>query len=1201
MGLRPGDIIDGRFQTQELIGYGGQGVVLKVVHLEWDRELAMKLPLPEVVSSPSKRERFLQEAETWIRLGAHPHIVRCWFVHKVVGLPALFLDLIQGGSLEDQLKSGAIGPGNWSTILKTLLQVSEGLAHSHSMGVVHRDIKPENLLIHSNGQIGVTDFGLVKSINNPERHPPVPSEGEGPASGKQDPGITGTRQFLGTPRYGAPEQWNKSMTIGPTTDIYALGVIMYEMLCGRRPFDRPNEMVDVLELIQRHLYQEPNDPRRYYSDIPEELATLTLQCLKKDPAERPQTMNELITRLSGSLNELCGETHESPKPVPGGDRADLLNNAAYSLYSLGKVDNARTLLQRGLMLEAGHPECLYNLVQLDRREGRISPPESLWRLRRANANYQLALLLIEEGLGKIAIELIESMPESEKNGLIYRTQGDALMYAKQYLAAQRAYEKAQLTMPGDQPTRLRKLLATQGLRGLEGHVFFPSTISCYKNKAPDGDLMLVLSTDSQVLIGLNSKEVVLFHIDSESVKAIVSRPPEAQEIQEVWVSSDRLLLQDSTSYELWDIAELNLLQRTPGRVLAASPDLGRLVLLQRDGVIYVDRASNTMGPVQFPPGTRPGNVRAAFNTDYSALYFLTPSGTIGQMNSNFQVVPLNWPPRWPSHETVNKFIVDPSGRLFTIHSDGLFQGGDLAQQKPLFSLKLPFVPQNLQIDRRGLTLVVDSPTHHGLFDGNGELLYRGSGPFSLDSKGRYGLSWANGSLTLFELHPLRRVRSWSERTPVPKSIHIAADGRRATSLQNTGHHYVWEVDEENRVYEHNLLLTPGQSYKDLIEGYDLFKEHFANALRLYKKKQYFRSYQALKYARAIKGFSQAYEVLELHRELSRRLRRGKLDALWERFNLINISAVALTSQPTRMMVSEDHRWAIYSFESGRAEISTSGALKDRVLAIQSSRVSSDKWIFTIVDRSGTLTTIRADDETMINQVDLGLGPFQGAKFSDDTLYLYRGTSIVCVDFLKGQPGSSAELTAAQVASFTPLTKERILIESQQGPVVINLKNKKVLGPPPVHFGNLPQETKLTEAGEMPERGLFASGFSNGTFRISHPRTGKPYFSINKDTGPVSGWALSLQLAVGVIVSTTGKLMLFDLGTSEVLERSTAHTESIVDVLLSENANYMVTRTSQGNCRLWELSWALTDSTSPLSIDWLPSGALNRLGMLFRNK
>ena len=187
LGLRPGQIVDGRLEILNLIGYGGQGVVLKVKHLEWDRFLALKLPLPEVVQSPVNRERYLQEAETWIRMGVHPHVVRCWFVEKISGLPGLFLDLITGGSLEDRIKDAEFKTINWSKVLNILLQVTEGLTHSHSMGVVHRDLKPENILIREDGSVCLTDFGLVKSFDDPNRDPEDPNQKD-----PTDSSVTGT-------------------------------------------------------------------------------------------------------------------------------------------------------------------------------------------------------------------------------------------------------------------------------------------------------------------------------------------------------------------------------------------------------------------------------------------------------------------------------------------------------------------------------------------------------------------------------------------------------------------------------------------------------------------------------------------------------------------------------------------------------------------------------------------------------------------------------------------------------------------------------------------------------------------------------------------------------------------------------------------------------------------------------------------------
>ena len=168
LGLFPGDVLEGRFQVGQLIGYGGQGVVLSVNHLEWARSLALKLPLPEAVDSPKKTERFIREAEAWIRLGVHPNIVRCWFVRRVSGLPGLFLDLITGGSVEDKIKSRQIGAPNWERILQVITEVAEGLSHAHGLGMIHRDIKPSNVQVSEiDGQLipKVIDFGLAQALD----------------------------------------------------------------------------------------------------------------------------------------------------------------------------------------------------------------------------------------------------------------------------------------------------------------------------------------------------------------------------------------------------------------------------------------------------------------------------------------------------------------------------------------------------------------------------------------------------------------------------------------------------------------------------------------------------------------------------------------------------------------------------------------------------------------------------------------------------------------------------------------------------------------------------------------------------------------------------------------------------------------------------------------------------------------------------
>lgn len=1151
----------------------------------------MKLPLPEVVGSPQKRERFITEAETWIRMGVHPHIVRCWFVHKVVGLPALFLDLVTGGSVEDKIRSGELGPGSWAAILKALLQVAEGLVHAHTMGVVHRDIKPENLLVKRKGQVCVTDFGLVKSLSSQTALADSPDGGV--ESRSQDPGITGTAQFLGTPRYGAPEQWNKTLSIGPTTDIYALGVILFEMLCGRRPFDAPNEPVEVLELIQRHLTTPAPDPRQFRPDVPEPLALLALRCLQKEQSQRPQSMKELLSLLAHALGQVSGESYRPPHPVPGGDRADLLNNAAYSLYSLGKIEKARELLQRGLQLEAGHPECLYNLVQIERREGSIAPAESLRRLRRANARYQLALLCIEEGLGKQAMDLIDSFPESEKNGLIYRTQGDAFMYAKQYLAAQRSYEKALQTMPSDQPTRMRKVLAAQGLRGVEGHVFFPSSVSCYKNRAPNSDLELRLSDDSRLLIGINAQEIVMVDVDTEAFAGHGPRPPEAGPVLEAWSAKGRLLLQDSAGYELWDTSEeLKMLQRGVGRVLAAGAGLKRLVLLGRDGVTYADKLAGTSGLLQFPPGTQPsGSVQACFTADERGMCIVTPSGQIGQVDAEFRVIPLPWPASIEHHADICCLKLSSDGVFYCAHRSGLFQGYNFAARRRTISFSLPFLPKRLYVDKTGQTIVVSGETHCGVFNSNGELLFRGEGAFCVTHSGQYGIGWVKGNLTLFELNPFRRVRSWAEEIGPPKCIHIARDGRRAATLLTNGEHHAWELDEENRVYEQSLLLTPGQTYEDLISGHNDFRQAYAQAQQLYQAGDYHKSHLALRRARAVKGYFQAPEALNLHRELSQRLTRGGLEAIWERLNLTEVTGVAMS--PDRIAVSRGESWTLMHYRDSAAGTITTGELGSAILGLH----FFEDLGLAAVDRLGNLLIARSLDGDLVRATNLQIGELTRAHFWGNSLFVTGSDSLFHIDLTQCSVTSRLSLPSRQIGRLFPLSRERVVVTDSRGAQIWNLRQAKPEGPVPIKATK--DLGELTYAAEIPEKKLFLAGFADGGLCISDLKSGKVHVATNRKLGPVTGIGLALQMAVGVEVSAAGRLALFDLGTGEIHERFTAHSEPVSQVSLSEDAQYMVTRTAAGNCRLWELSWALTQSTSPLSIDWLPTGALDRLGMLFK--
>lgn len=1193
LGLRPGQIVDGRLEILNLIGYGGQGVVLKVKHLEWDRFLALKLPLPEVVQSPVNRERYLQEAETWIRLGVHPHVVRCWFVHSISGLPGLFLDLIAGGSLEDKIKESEFQCGDWSKVLRVMLQITEGLMHSHSMGVVHRDLKPENILVHADGSYCLTDFGLVKGFNDPNRDSDD-SDGSTPT----DSSVTGTGQFVGTPRYGAPEQWDKSLQITPATDIYALGVILYEMITGRRPFDAPQENPDPITLIHRHLKDTPPDPRTFRADIPESLVEVVLHCLAKNPQHRPQTSVQMLEILSGLLKHLCGEDYYPPAPVPGGEKPDLLNNAAVSLYSLGKVDKARELLRRGLLLQAGHPQCLYNLVQMDRREGKITAGESLRILRRSNAKYEMALICLEEGLGKQAIELLESIPDSEKNGLIHRIEGDALMYAKQYLMAQRAYEKAQIFMPYDLPTRNRKILASQGSRGQDGHVFFPSSNWSYHNRAPNEELRLLLSWDGRTLLGVTAREVVSIDLETGEVAGQCPRPDGASAPLRTWIAHNELLIQDRGGFEFWSIADNEPLKRQTGRVLAATNDLKRLVVLKSDGVYLVDKIKNRADMLTFPPGTpQSPYVQACFTPDQAGLCLLTPGGQVAQVDANYRVLPLPWPPPLPMFQEVLCYQLGQRGILYVLGREGHFQAINLNSKTIEFSLKLPFPPESLTIDAHEQRLIVSSPSEFGIIRANGKVEMRGLGPCAVDPTRRYAIAWTKGYMSLYNLSPFRRLRTWADKVDQPVSIYFCQNESRAVSLCASGEHYVWEVDEPNRVFERNLLLTPGETYEQLIKSYDSYLQLFKQALRLAESKKNFLAYQTVKNARKVSGFLQAPEALELQWQLCTRLKRFAMEAIWERLYTSEVQCTSVSDDNQKLFLATPGEWTVREFGLAGGAKSLSGRLDEPILAARYFTSGPENPALVMVTAGGSVAWFNARSGQQTHSENLNLGPLRSAQvLSDGFLVASNEGHLATYDFSTRILRSSYQVKGTSVRSIFPLQKDRVFLLSDRGPVTVDLKKGSMQPGLPCALNELPSDP--TFASETTD-GLYVLGFSDGTVYVLGSRGGKVLFAVNHKKGAIAGIQLHRPMGLGVTVTSTGRLCLFDLARGgEPLELFTAHNEPISSLQMSSNARYISTQTESGQFRFWEISWTLSEESGEVNVDWWPTGALSKLGRMF---
>jgi tRNA A-37 threonylcarbamoyl transferase component Bud32/Tfp pilus assembly protein PilF len=275
------------YEVLSVLGRGGMGVVYKARQQRLKRLVALKMIRAATADEEEYQARFRAEAEAVARL-RHPNVLQIYEVGEAAGLPFFALELLEGGSLQDRLRAGPLPARQAADLLATLARAVHA---AHSAGVVHRDLKPGNVLFTTDGIPKVADFGLAKRLEEP--------------AGCQ----TQTGQIVGSPHYMAPEQARgDSRDVGPAADLHALGVILYELLTGRVPFQGA-AVLETLRLVQE---AEPVPPRRLQPAVPRDLDTICLKCLHKEPARRYASAALLADDLDRFLHDRPIQARATP-------------------------------------------------------------------------------------------------------------------------------------------------------------------------------------------------------------------------------------------------------------------------------------------------------------------------------------------------------------------------------------------------------------------------------------------------------------------------------------------------------------------------------------------------------------------------------------------------------------------------------------------------------------------------------------------------------------------------------------------------------------------------------------------------------------------------------------------------------------------------------------------------------------------------
>jgi serine/threonine-protein kinase len=286
--LTTGSTFAGRYQIIEELGKGGMGKVYKAHDTEIKEKVALKLLKPEIAADEKTIERFRNEIRLARKI-VHKNVGRMYDLGKEQDTYYISMEYVSGEDLKSFIRrSGQLAVG---TTIKIANQVCEGLSEAHRLGVIHRDLKPQNVMIDKDGNARIMDFGIARSL--------------------KAKGITGPGVMIGTPEYMSPEQV-EGKEVDQRSDIYSLGVILYEMVTGRVPFEGDTPFT----IGVKHKSEAPRNPKELNSQTPDDLCSVILKCLDKEKDKRYQSVGELRAELTGIEQGIPTTERETSKKKP---------------------------------------------------------------------------------------------------------------------------------------------------------------------------------------------------------------------------------------------------------------------------------------------------------------------------------------------------------------------------------------------------------------------------------------------------------------------------------------------------------------------------------------------------------------------------------------------------------------------------------------------------------------------------------------------------------------------------------------------------------------------------------------------------------------------------------------------------------------------------------------------------------------------
>lgn len=371
-GWQPGEVILDRYKVEQVFS-GAMGKVYIATHLGWDVKMAIKAPRPEVLADEEGLQRIIREADGWIQLGLHPNIASCYYVLSIDKIPHIFIEYVDGGTLEEWIQEGRCK--DMRNALTLAIQFCNGMEYTHSHGIIHRDVKPHNILITRDGLVKISDFGILRSMDDTDS-----AVANNTSSKTHDPDAT--VGFRGTPNYASPEQLRDTHEVDKRTDIFSFGLCLWRIFCGKRPYKK-NDIETACP-----------EPTSAYPemDLPQGLKQILTKSAAFPPQDRYQDFSEMKDALNNVYLSLFNVSCPYAIMEQIDQRGENLNNRAVSLAELGKIRQAALCLSRTLEINDGIPEAIFNLLTLKWRRTKEDPKRILRRIQTTKKRFpQLSL------------------------------------------------------------------------------------------------------------------------------------------------------------------------------------------------------------------------------------------------------------------------------------------------------------------------------------------------------------------------------------------------------------------------------------------------------------------------------------------------------------------------------------------------------------------------------------------------------------------------------------------------------------------------------------------------------------------------------------------------------------------------------------------------------------------------------------------